>query len=1166
MKKLFTLAGVTVSAFVLLAVVHGGLVAAPGFSESFPFPLDEDGRHPIVDDRTENDPAHAAVEADVWYNADSHKWIGEKWDSTNWADVTWVEFDGRKAMQVGITYRGKNWAFVRTDSFPPENWEDKIGLRAYIYQAGGSNEIDVKLQVRGPGFDDDFVEEIPCVNLQTNAWNTCTWLFTAAKDYGRVSHISLVLDSLEDQPVPTFYVDNLTLLTGAGGELWDSMDGSWWYYSGNFFDWNPNTPFGLEPVTHNGENPTTPPGSVFLQWDHANGVSPTLATADVGLRLDKLGGQQDWSGYNRIVADVKVSDPEVPVSAFLWDSDTVSSQVYYPGFASVSRGVGTADMWTTVTWDLPSVPWFDKTGVDEVKFIVNNIDTHQPGTLYVDNVRLISDPLSATVSGLAYVFEDFNDRHPFANDFNGNWGVLNGTAVSTTFVTTTYRGSWGASLRVDYDLPEESFAGVWQSLWGHSDFTRTQYLDFTDIYGDLNGPDRDFEQITFWVRGSGLTTATHNVKVELKDTTGDYGHTAYRYVAIDDSDTTWRQVVLNADVTDADSWVYNLHPPDPTRMKQLVFVIERSLNNQTGTFYLDDIHFVDADASPFDLDGHTDDEFLDFVSERTFMYFLDWYDPNTGLFQDRSTFPDLMSTAATGFGLTALTIGESRGWIDRPLAVEMITRTLYTLRDGQAATDTVTETITGTNGYRGFYYHFLGVDGLRKGESELSSVDTALLLFGVLTVREYFSDAPEIVDLADELYGRVQWDWMLDPEMNWFYLAWKPECDGEDYTKSAPGGGCFTKYYWNYYTDEVILINLLAIGSPTHPVPLDTFYAWEREIGAYGGHSLVNSWNGSFFTYVFAHLWIDFYSLGPDNHFSPTLQVDWWNNSVEAAKANWQFAVDHHDDVPCDEDDDYTTYSELSWGPTAAEGPDGNYHAYGALPKAVTATLEQDGTIAPYGAGSAIMLLPVTSTLTLKNYFSNTDLWRYRFGFGDAYNLDPPNCGGPWYNHAAFGIDQGPMLIAIENYRSGLIWETMARNEDLSRALGMIFLRLTVSKSADPVRVRAGSPVTYALSVANACNFTLTATITDSLPNHIMRGRTSDGRLIEPGGVLTWTPPALAPGSVWTQTLGVTVEVDYAGLLTNVVQATTEEGTRGTATCVVDGRSHIYLPLVLRHY
>jgi hypothetical protein len=973
-----------------------------------------------------------------WDDTDSHKWIAEPWGDD--IEVDYVEFEGRSVLRVRITPTGHNWALIRTDAFPVENWEDKTGLRADIYQVGGATGIDLKLEVRGPRFDPpDLIESIYCYNLQRNAWSTCTWNLTAAEDYGEVAHLSIVFDHLGGTEV-TFYVDNLRLVSTAGEEEWDDMDdGSReWFYFGNWYNWNPDTPFGLEPVSHNGSNPTTPAGSTYLQWDYEHGCCHPLATAEVGTsKLDDLG---NWSGYSRLTADVKVSDPGAPISVFIWDTEGIATPVDCRGFGSPTRKASAADTWQTVTWDLPWPPCFDNTGIDEIKFVVNDIGEYQTGALYLDNILLISDTLPSPVTGLAYVFEDFNDQDESFNDFQGNWGELNGDYITTTFATSTYTGTGGASLKIDYSLPSESFAGVWQSLWGRSDYTQTQYIDFTDIYGDLNEVDKDFEQIHFWVRGSGATTDTHNIKVELKDSSGDFNRTAYRYITVDDSDTTWQQVVLDADVTNASFWSYTGLAPNPTKMKQMVFVVESYFNNPTGTFYIDDIHFVDADDSPFNPDQHTDDEFLDFVSEKTFLYFLDWYDPNTGFSQDRSTFPDLMSTAATGFGLTALTIGEARGWIEQPLAVEMITRTLRTLYAGQSPTDTVTDTITGTNGYRGFFFHFLGNDGLRKDDgSELSPVDTAILMAGILTAREHFNDVQEIVDLADQIYERIDWDWLLDPSNNSFYLAWKPE-QSTHYQIEAPGGGYFSNYHWDYYTDEAILINLLAIGSPADPVSKDAFYGWVRQWGECEdeeGHTrrLIQSWNGSFFTYVFAHLWVDFATLGEDDH--PSTPVDWWDNSVEAALCNWQYTVDHQDDTACDEDDDYTTYEEKSWGLTAADGPDGDYHAYGALPAAVPP--DHDGTIAPYGAGMATMLLPEKAIPALKHYFNDTDLWRYRFGYVDAYNLDPPGCSGPWYNHAAFGIDQGPMLISIENYRSGLIWDTVGQNSHVRYALCSIW-------------------------------------------------------------------------------------------------------------------------------
>ena len=726
-------------------------------------------------------PAHAVSSAppapsalQVWDDADSHAWIGEPWGDP--VEVDWATLEGRETLRAHVTPAAANWALIRTNAFPAEDWRAKTALRADVYPQGAAPGVDLKLEVRGPAFDPpDLIDVLTCDDLTPDAWTTCTWEFSASEAYSQVAHLSLVFDHLAGAET-TFTSTPSGWSAQAGEEAWDDMDdGSRaWFYFGNWVNWNPATPFGLEPITHNGQNPTTPAGALFLQWDYLAGCCYPQTTAEIGTA--KLKGSSDWSNVHHIEADVRVSDPTVPISVFVWDSEGITTTTDCRGFGSPARQAGVAGAWRTLTWDLPWPPCFDPAGIDEFKFVVNGIDQVQTGALYVDNIRLVAGTLPAPLEGLDYVFEDFNDGDAAFNDFGGNWGALTGNAITTTFSTGVRRGASGAALRVDYALPAASYAGIWQSLWGHSDYTATQALDFTDIYGALNEPDKDFEQLQFWVRGSGTTTATHNVKIELKDNTGDYARTAYRYITIDDADTVWRRIVLDADVTNADFWSYNALPPDPTRMKQLVLIIESYFNAPTGTFYLDDIRFVDADDAPFDPDQHTDDEVLDFVSQRTFLYFLDRYDPVTGLVQDRSTFPDLMSTAATGFGLTALTIGESRGWIDRPLAVEMITRTLRTLVDGQSPTDTVTDTLSNTNGYRGFFYHFLGADGLRKdANSELSPVDTALLVAGVLTAREYFSDVAEIVALADQVYTRVEWDWMLDPSNDLFHLAWMPE-------------------------------------------------------------------------------------------------------------------------------------------------------------------------------------------------------------------------------------------------------------------------------------------------------------------------------------------------------------------------------------------------------
>ena len=214
-----------------------------------------------------------------------------------------------------------------------------------------------------------------------------------------------------------------------------------------------------------------------------------------------------------------------------------------------------------------------------------------------------------------------------------------------------------------------------------------------------------------------------------------------------------------------------------------------------------------------------------------------------------------------------------------------------------------------------------------------------------------------------------------------------------------------------------MLINILAIASPTHAVSGgDVFYAWARNTGTYGGHELIHSYNGSFFQYVFAHLWIDFQPFGKDHPpANGPISVDWWENSVQATLANQEFTIDHSDDQVCDGDSDYTTYSANALDLTAADGfdPDGD----GPLTPYQRLALADRPWHTPgsrrhncaYGAARHNNVQPDIAIAALKHFFTDTEVWNYRLGFGDAYNLDFPDCNGPWYNHAVFGIDNGPM-------------------------------------------------------------------------------------------------------------------------------------------------------------
>ena len=392
----------------------------------------------------------------------------------------------------------------------------------------------------------------------------------------------------------------------------------------------------------------------------------------------------------------------------------------------------------------------------------------------------------------------------------------------------------------------------------------------------------------------------------------------------------------------------------------------------------------------------SDDRFLDLWGRALFDYLADTTSP-AGLTLDRlptSGSPDgIASIAAGGFYLSALTVGAERGWMNRQEAYDRAKTALHTYRDG---TPTV----------HGFFYHFLKPDGSPSDTPflEVSSIDTALLLAGALQAGEYFGG--DVKSLADALYRRVEWSWLFDPTLGLMRWGWIDEARG-----FYEGG------YYDAYS-EAILLYLLAIGSPTHPIPAGSVYGFARPKGNYRGPDFVFDGGGHLFTYQYAQAWYDFRKT------TDALGVNWWQNSVEAARANQRFAIDHPRDG----------YSEFVWGLTSSDGPNATpenpygYTAYGALPAYGNI---HDGTIAPTGIGGSIALAPDIALPSLKYLYRThgDQIWQ-RYGFVDAFN---PTRG--WVDGFYVGIDQGIMLVMLENFRSGLIWRTFMQNEHVQRSL-----------------------------------------------------------------------------------------------------------------------------------
>jgi hypothetical protein len=406
--------------------------------------------------------------------------------------------------------------------------------------------------------------------------------------------------------------------------------------------------------------------------------------------------------------------------------------------------------------------------------------------------------------------------------------------------------------------------------------------------------------------------------------------------------------------------------------------------------------------------------FLDQLQRDTFDYFWETSPADTGLTPDRAPGPDVSSVAAVGFALTAYLVGVERGWATRGEAAARTLTTLDTLwRLPQG------EQPEGAAGVSGLFYHFLDAHrGDRAYRSEVSTIDTALLLAGVLAAQAYFDrDEPverSIRQVADALYRRADWTWAYSPgHPPLLGMGWTPERG-------------FLPAYWRGYNEAMILY-VLALGSPTHPIDARAWdewtrsYRWEEASGAAPFIAF-----GPLFGHQYSHVWIDF--RGIQDRPMRERRSDYFLNSVRATYANRDYCVQNPGG--------WKGYGAQVWGVTASDGPvpqargrDGRFHAYwarGAAPDGST----DDGTIAPTAAGGSVPFAPELAVPTLLGLRDTLGERVYgRYGFKDAFNLSyPGEDGAGWFADVYLGIDQGPILLMIENYRSGLVWNLLKRS------------------------------------------------------------------------------------------------------------------------------------------
>jgi hypothetical protein len=401
--------------------------------------------------------------------------------------------------------------------------------------------------------------------------------------------------------------------------------------------------------------------------------------------------------------------------------------------------------------------------------------------------------------------------------------------------------------------------------------------------------------------------------------------------------------------------------------------------------------------------------FLDQLERDTFNFFWEATPAGNGLTPDRAPGSDVSSVAAVGFALTAYLVGAERGYVTRVAAAE---RTLVTLKtlwqapQGPAA--------RGVAGHKGFYYHFLdGLEGLRTNQSELSTIDTALLMAGVLSAQVYFDrdDAREqaIRRLADDLYRRVDWSWATSAgHAPLLTMGWSPE-DG------------FIDVEWRGYNEGMILY-LLAMGSPTHAIEPKAWEAWTSTYAWDSAQGQPHLPFGPLFGHQYSHTWIDF--RGIQDPYMRSRGSDYFENSTRATYANRAHCIANPGR--------WVGYGELVWGLTASDGPadEAPFRAYWA--RGASASTD-DGTLAPTAVGGSVPFAPeitIPTLVHLRERFGDRLYGKY--GFKDAFNLTYPKSSGGggagWFDDQYLGIDQGPILLMVENYRSGFVWDLMKRS------------------------------------------------------------------------------------------------------------------------------------------
>lgn len=401
---------------------------------------------------------------------------------------------------------------------------------------------------------------------------------------------------------------------------------------------------------------------------------------------------------------------------------------------------------------------------------------------------------------------------------------------------------------------------------------------------------------------------------------------------------------------------------------------------------------------------------LDELQRDSFGYFVHEFNPQNGLVADKTREGWPASIAATGLALVTYLVGVERGFMDREEALRRTLTTLqffYNSRQGKEPDAT---------GYKGFYYHFLNMEtGQRAFASELSTVDTAYLIAGMLAAAAYFDgdsrEEYEVRRLADHLYQRIDWNWARNIGATLTH-GWKPE-------------GGFLRYRWEGY-DESLLLYILALGSPTRPIHTENYlavfpnYVWKKIYG------LELVYAGPLFIHQYPHQFIDFRELKDD--YMREKGIDYFENSRRATWIHQQYAIRNPRE--------FNGYDQFHWGVTASDGPgprtmkiDGIERTfYDYIARGVPFGPD-DGTLAPWAVVASLPFAPEMVLRSIEQFHDlklKEDIYGYKASFNPTYPDESGNKYG-WVSPYHFGINQGPIVLMVENYRTGFVWNLMKR-------------------------------------------------------------------------------------------------------------------------------------------